>query len=126
SMPAQPFRLNHAQAVTCDQDHNYADEQKANNAGLMNRFPDTVGVGPCAQPDYGHGKGLVMGYYDGNTVTAFWNYAQNFAMNDHSYRTTLGPSTPGALNLVAGQTYGARLEPDASGRVGNAAGNVTA
>ena len=23
--------------------------------------------------------GLVMGYYDGNTVTALWNYAQHFA-----------------------------------------------
>src|ERR1700732_4542554 len=35
---AQPFRLSRAQAVTCDQDHNYADEQKAFNAGLMNKF----------------------------------------------------------------------------------------
>jgi len=26
---AQPFRLTRAQEVTCDQDHNYADEQKA-------------------------------------------------------------------------------------------------
>src|SRR5262245_25780039 len=69
--PAQPFRLSHAQAVTCDQDHNYKDEELSFNAGAMNRFPDTVGVGtPCAQPDYGHGKALVMGYYDGNTVTA--------------------------------------------------------
>jgi phospholipase C len=122
----QPFRLSSAQAVTCDQDHNYKDEQRAFNAGLMNRFPETVGVGPCAQPDYGHGKGLVMGYYDGNTVTALWNYAQNFAMNDNSYSTTFGPSTPGAVNLIAGQTYGARLEPDVFGRVGSASGNVTA
>ncbi|HMF95472.1 MAG TPA: alkaline phosphatase family protein [Vicinamibacterales bacterium] len=126
SNPAQPFRLSHAQAVTCDQDHDYGDEQKSFNAGLMNRFPDTVGVGPCSQPDYGHGKALVMGYYDGNTVTAFWNYAQHFAMNDNSYSTTFGPSTPGALNLIAGQTHGAKLEPDVAGRVGNAAGNVTA
>src|SRR5262249_17668468 len=42
STPAQPFRLSHAQAVTCDQDHNYPDEQRAFNAGLMNRLPDTV------------------------------------------------------------------------------------
>jgi hypothetical protein len=45
--------------------------------------------------------GLVMDYYDGNTVTALWNYAQHFAMNDNSFNTTFGPSTPGALNLVA-------------------------
>ena len=35
-----------------------------------------------------------MGYYDGNTVTAIWNYAQNFAMSDNHYGTTFGPSTP--------------------------------
>ena len=40
--------------------------------------------------------GLVMGYYDGNTVTALWNYAQHFAMSDNSYGTNFGPSTPGA------------------------------
>ena len=51
-------------------------------------------------------KSLPMGYYDGNTVTALWNYAQNFAMSDNSFGTTFGPSTPGALNLVSGQTHG--------------------
>ena len=53
---------------------------------------------------YGKDKGLVLGYFDGNTVTALWNYAQNFAMSDNSYGTTFGPSTPGLLNLVAGNT----------------------
>ena len=47
-----------------------------------------------------------MGYYDGNTTTALWNYAQYYAMNDNSYGTTFGPSTPGALNVVSGQTDG--------------------
>ena len=47
-----------------------------------------------------------MGYYDGNTVTALWNYAQSFAMNDNSYTTQYGPSTPGAINLISGQTNG--------------------
>src|SRR6185295_5971295 len=46
AQPAQPFRLSHAQAVTCDQDHNYKDEQRGFDAGGMDRFPDTVGVGP--------------------------------------------------------------------------------
>jgi phospholipase C len=48
-----------------------------------------------------------MDYYDGNTVTGLWNYAQHFAMSDNSYSTGFGPSTPGALNLVSGQTHGA-------------------
>ena len=67
-----------------------------------------------------------MGYYDGNTVTALWNYAQHFAMSDNSFSTTFGPSTPGALNLIAGQTHGAAIAPDRLGRLGSASGNVTA
>jgi phospholipase C len=47
-----------------------------------------------------------MNYYDGNTVTAMWNYAQNYSLNDNSFGTVYGPSTPGALNLVSGQTHG--------------------
>ena len=47
-----------------------------------------------------------MDYYDGNTVTALWNYAQHYAMTDNSFDTTFGPSTPGALNLISGQTHG--------------------
>jgi phospholipase C len=102
----QPFRLGRDQAQTCDQDHTYTDEQKAFNSGLMDKFVETVGRGAGTCADYGKGTGLVMGYYDGNTVTGLWNYAQHFAMSDNSYNTTFGPSTPGALNLVAGQTHG--------------------
>ena len=47
-----------------------------------------------------------MNYYDGNTVTALWNYAQRYAMSDNSYGTTFGPSSPGAINLVSGDTGG--------------------
>jgi phospholipase C len=61
-----------------------------------------------------------MGYYDGNTVTAIWNYAQNYAMSDNSFGTSFGPSTPGVLNLISGQTHGATVT------AGNAAGNVSA
>jgi phospholipase C len=100
----QPFRLDRSQASTCDQDHDYGDEQRAFDMGLMDKFPETVGAG-CS-PSYGKGTGLVMGYFDGNTTTAIWNYAQHFAMSDNSYNTTFGPSTPGALNLISGQTHG--------------------
>jgi phospholipase C len=50
-----------------------------------------------------------MGYYDGNTVTALWQYAQHFALNDNAYSDTFGPSTPGAVEAVAGQTNGLKL-----------------
>jgi phospholipase C len=117
----QPFRLTRAQPVTCDQDHNYADEQKAFNSGLMSKFVEAVGVGSGSCDINGYGPKVVMGYYDGNTVTAYWNYAQNFAMSDNSFSTVFGPSTPGALNLVSGQTHGATITNG-----GSASGNVSA
>jgi phospholipase C len=115
-----PFRLSRAQNYTCDQDHDYMPEQEANNGGQMNKYVETVGVGSAGCIDYGLGKGLVMGYYDGNTVTAIWNLAQHFAMSDNSFNTTYGPSTPGALNLVSGQAGGvdtAHTRGDLSGSV---------
>src|SRR5579871_1670276 len=117
---AAPFRLTRAQAVTCDQDHNYADEQKAFNSGLMNKFVESVGSSSASCDIAGYGKTVVMGYYDGNTVTALWNYAQSYAMSDNSFGTTFGPSTPGAVNLISGQTHGATVT------AGSAAGNVSA
>ena len=98
-----PFRLDHSQASTCDQDHDYGDEQSAFDGGLMDLFPSTVGETCATNYTWGKGVGIVMGYYDGNTATAVWNYAQNFALNDNFYGTTFGPSTPGALNLIARQ-----------------------
>src|SRR4051812_6565401 len=92
---AQPFRLDRSQALTCDQNHNYADEQKAFNGGAMNRFVEFTAGGSCDP------RSIVMGYYDGNTVTALWNLAQHFAMSDNYFGSTFGPSTPGALNLIA-------------------------
>jgi phospholipase C len=107
-MGANPFRLDRSQVATCDQGHNYKPEELAFDLGLMDNFPLGTGVTGCVVSfdySYGHGQGLVMGYFDGNTVTALWNYAQSFAMSDNSYSTMFGPSTPGVLNLVAGNTY---------------------
>jgi phospholipase C len=106
---SNPFRLDRSQAATADQDHDYTPEQQAFDKGLMDLFPLYTGVAgppPGQKAPGGETTALVMGYYDGNTVTALWNYAQNFAMSDNSFETTFGPSTPGALNLVSGQTNG--------------------
>ena len=101
-----PFRLDRSQPITCSQNHDYTDEQRASDAGLMDKFVtvafETGHTGGGCNAD----GSTVMGYYDGNTVTALWNYAQHFALSDNSYGSTFGPSTPGALNLIAGQTHG--------------------
>jgi len=111
----QPFRLGRNQATTCDEDHNYTDEQAAYHAGQMDLVAQKLSsaAANCA-PD----KSTVMGYYDGNTVTALWNYAQNFAMSDNFFNTTYGPSSPGAINLIAGNTYGV-LAPDGTPTLGS-------
>ncbi len=52
---------------------------------------------------------LSWGIYDGNTVTALWNYAQRYVMNDNSFGSNLGPSTVGAINLISGQIGNGQL-----------------
>jgi phospholipase C len=109
-----PRRLDPANindVLTCDENHNYNAEQKAADGGAMDKFVTTVGT---ASGTSGTGQAChasdVMNYYDGNTVTGFWNYAQHFAMSDNSFDTTYGPSSPGAINLISGDTGGVGLQ----------------
>jgi phospholipase C len=111
----QPVRLDPSQNYTCDQNHDYTPEQQAFDSGLMDKFPEFTATicSAATWPDVSTlGAGIVMGYYDGNTVTGLWNYAQHFAMNDNSFDTNFGPSTPGALNVISGMTGGADLATD--------------
>jgi phospholipase C len=101
-----PVRLGRQDAFTCSFNHDYTAEQKAVNGGLLDKFVQATsrtGTG-CAT-----NGSTVMGYYDGNTVTALWNYAQHYAMNDNSFGTNFGPSTVGAINLITGQTGNGQL-----------------
>ncbi len=106
-----PFRLDRAQAYTCDQDHAYADEQKAYDGGLVDRFVEHTEGKPEDPRQFCHTDAAgrydtVMDYFDGNTVTALWNYAQHFAMSDNTFDTTFGQSTAGALHLAAADLTG--------------------
>jgi phospholipase C len=104
-----PQRLTHSEALTSDQNHGYTPEQKAVDAGKMDQFvQNTESATPAAgcAPAYCP-PGIVMDYYDGNTVTGLWNYAQHYSMSDNNWDTTFGPSTPGALNVTSGATQGA-------------------
>ncbi len=92
--------------LTCDQDHDYSDEQQAFDNGKMDHFVQSVGTDGGSTSPFGTPcqAAQVMDYYDGNTVTALWNYAQHFSLNDNSYGTTFGPSAPGAINVTSGDT----------------------
>jgi phospholipase C len=103
---ANPKRLRPADAYTCDHNHGYAAEQRAMHGGLVDLYPQsTAGTATGCEAD----GSTVMNYYDGNTVTALWNYAQHYAMSDNAFGTTYGPTLPGHLNLIAGNTHGAVL-----------------
>jgi phospholipase C len=123
-----PFRLDRTQAATNDQDHDYTPEQMAFDRGLMDAFP--VSVGTAGPPPIGTPiaatTGLTMGYYDGNTVTALWNYAQHYAMSDNSYGTNFGPSTDGAINLISGQLNGVTIDENPGGAtISDGSGGLT-
>ena len=106
---SNPFRLDRTQAVSGDQGHAYTPEQRAYDAGKNDLFPLNVGTGTAGGAGAFGTKALTMGYYDGNTVTALWNYAQNYAMSDNAWSDDFGPSTPGALNMFAGTSNGATI-----------------
>ena len=93
---ANPYRLDRSGALTCDNNHAYTAEQQAFDGGAMDKF---VQFTSC-------GGNTGMGYFDGNTVTALWNYAQQYTLSDSFFGTGFGPSTPGALNLISGNTHG--------------------
>ena len=38
-----------------------------------------------------------------------WNYAQNYAMSDAFFDSNYGPTFPGHLNVISGNTHGAVL-----------------
>jgi phospholipase C len=106
-----PFRIDRAQFNTAGQNHSYTPEQEAFDNGAGDLFPKDVGSGSSGtsfgltSSAFGT-RGQTMGYFDGNTVTALWNYAQNYAMNDNSWSDTFGPSTPGLLEMFAGNNNG--------------------
>jgi len=105
-LASNPFRLDRTQAATASQSHDYTMEQLAYDASAADRFPHYTGAGMPGGATAFFTPAVVMGYYDGNTVTALWNYAQHFAMSDNVYGDVYGPSAPGAIGLVSGQTNG--------------------
>ena len=112
-----PGRLTHEQALTCDQDHTYGNEQKAYDGRKADKFVEYTSHDTCTGQPILYGRpGLVMDYYDGNTVTALWNYAQRFALSDNSYDSNYGPSSPGAINLISGNTHGIHAVDSVTGK----------
>ena len=108
-----PQRLGPSEGLTCDQNHGYTAEENAADAGAMDKFVQDTQQDQCDNNGEYYGPpGIVMDYYDGNTVTGMWNYAQNYAMSDNDWDTTFGPSTEGAIAVSSGlSTHAAGVNP---------------
>ncbi len=111
----QPFRIgpNEFAADTDDVDHSHdrmaAKMNVQDGRPLMDRFALTEemkwtpsGQKPSLQArQFGE---LAMAYMDCDTIPFLWRYAARFTLFDNFFQHTIGPSTPGAINLIAAQT----------------------
>jgi len=126
-----PTRLTPSEGLTSDQNHDDVPEQLADDNNRQDAFVQNTesssanGCGPEYCP-----PGISMDYFDGNTVTGMWNYAQNYAMSDNDFDTAFGPSSPGAINVVSGDTSGGNAvdanDTSTPGVVTTAPGEVSA
>jgi phospholipase C len=47
---------------------------------------------------------LMLAHVDCDTIPFLWQYADRFTLFDNFHQTTIGPSTPNAIAMIAGQT----------------------
>jgi phospholipase C len=87
-----PFHLPAARSANMP--HSWGAAHAAVNEGRMDRF-----VTAARSRD-------TMGYYDGRDLPNYWAYARHFTLADRFFSSTLGPSLPNHLAIVAAQTGG--------------------
>ncbi len=110
-----PFRIGPKEyaADTDDVDHSHAlmvgKMHLEGRVPQMNRYAEveegkytTAGSSPTLKAkQYGE---LTMAYEDCDTVPLLWRYANRFTLFDHMFQNFTGPSTPGNIAIIAGQT----------------------
>jgi phospholipase C len=101
-----PFLLNAADSV--DADHSRPALIAKSDHGRMDHFVDweehNLVDNSGASPGYARQVGiLTMAHQDCNTIPFLWMYAHRFALYDHIFQAMYGPSTPGNIDLIAGQ-----------------------
>jgi phospholipase C len=96
-------------ADTADADHSREALIAKSDGGRMDHFiayeeQHLVDVS-LASPQFAHQVGmLTMAHEDCTTIPFLWMYAHRFALYDHIFQAMYGPSTPGNIDLIAGQT----------------------
>ncbi len=102
-----PFLLNAAD--TADPNHSRPALLAKSDHGRMDNF---VGYEEHYFTDVRHDSPelarqiaiLTMAHEDCHTIPFLWMYAHHFALYDHIFQAMYGPSTPGNIDLIAGQT----------------------
>lgn len=102
-----PFLLNAAD--TRDADHSREALLAKSDGGRMDHFISYEeknlvafsGYSPSAARQLGI---LTMAHEDCNTIPFLWMYAHRFTIYDHIFQAMYGPSTPGNIDLIAGQS----------------------
>ena len=111
-----PQRLAPDQELTNFESNGYTRTQIDVHNGLMDHYvlgqktPPPIPVffipNQTFDATYGQGANIVMDYWDGNSFTGLWNYAQHYAINDRCFATGYGESVVGAINWVSGNNSG--------------------
>jgi phospholipase C len=79
------------------------------NGGKMDRYiavqeQDSAGDYPNDPQDVRRVALGEMSYYDCDGIPFLWKYAHTFALYDHFFDGMAGPSTPGNIEVIAGQS----------------------
>ncbi len=86
------------------------DRYALNEEGLTTKNGQIVslatGLAPSSRPTLVQKQRaeLAMSHLDCDTVPFLWHYADRFAMFDNFHQTEIGPSTPNAIAMIAGQS----------------------
>ena len=110
--PEDTDSVNHAHAgidAKLDLDANHVaknDRYAFVEQGLTGKLSadGTTYTGPLPTQQQHQMGELVMGHVDCDTAPFLWNYADRFTLFDNFFDTVIGPSTPNALAMIAGQS----------------------
>ena len=102
-----PFPL--AAADSLDADHSRVALLAKSDGGRMDQFVAYEEKNRAAKPGFNPVLArqialLTMAHEDCGTVPFLWRYAHRFTIYDHIFQAMYGPSTPGNIDLIAGQS----------------------
>jgi len=117
--PADIASVNHSHVATVSKIALNADGVAENSAYALTEEGVTLVGGKLSnvptleRKQFGE---LVMSHVDCDTVPFLWRYADRFTLFDHFMDTIVGPSTPNAIAMIAGQGGETQwmLHPDAA------------